>query len=132
MINGHWDAWRLLPGWKSEGRHIGWLEALAVEFLIHILDAEDIHDVTVPVNSDNQGVIGAFEKGRSRSVSINLSIQRSAAILATRGISLSLSYIESAKNPADPISRGDLGSPNIRLSTYFQLPDELTPFIGHV
>lgn len=117
MINRHWDAWCLLPGWKSEGRHIGWLEALAIEFLICILDAEDIHDVTVPVNSDNQGVIGAFEKGYSCSVSINLSIQCSAAILASQGISLSHSYIESAKNLADPISCRNLGSPNIQLST---------------
>ncbi len=132
VVNGKWDAWSLRPGWKSEGRNIGWLEALAVEFLVYILEANDLRDVTIPAHSDNQGVIGAFEKGRSRSVSINLSIQRSAVILTTRGISLSLSYIESAKNPADPISRGDLGLPEMRLKTYFQLPDELTPFICHV
>ncbi len=132
VVNGKWDAWSLRPGWKSEGRNIGWLEALAVEFLVYILEANDLRDVTIPAHSDNQGVIGAFEKGRSRSVSVNLSIQRSAVILTTRGISLSLSYIESAKNPADPISRGDLGLPEMRLKTYFQLPDELTPFICHV
>ncbi len=66
VVNGKWDAWSLCPGWKSEGRNIGWLEALAVEFLVYILEANDLRDVTIPAHSDNQGVIGAFEKGRSR------------------------------------------------------------------
>ncbi len=132
VVNGKWDTWSLCPGWKSEGRNIAWLEALVVEFLVYILEANDLRDITIPAHLDNQGVIGAFEKGHSQSVSVNLSIQRSAVILTMRGISLSLSYIESAKNPADPISRGDLGLPEMRLRTYFQLPDELTPFICHV
>ncbi len=132
VVNGKWDAWSLRPGWKSEGRNISWLEALVVEFLVYILEANNLRDITIPAHSDNQGVIGAFEKGHSRSVSVNLSIQRSAVILTMRGISLSLSYIESAKNPADSISHGDLGPLEMRLRTYFQLPDELTPFICHV
>ncbi len=47
VVNGKWDAWSLRPGWKSEGRNIGWLEALAVEFLVYILEANDLRDVTI-------------------------------------------------------------------------------------
>ncbi|SJL12757.1 uncharacterized protein ARMOST_16188 [Armillaria ostoyae] len=74
IVNSKWDAWSLHPGWKSEGRNISWLEALAIEFLVYILEANDLRDVTIPAHSDNQRVISAFEKSHSQSISINLSI----------------------------------------------------------
>ncbi len=39
VITGCWRAWRVLPGWQSpsEGRDIGWLEAVGFELLICIL-----------------------------------------------------------------------------------------------
>lgn len=33
IVDGFWDAWHLIPGWKDQGRNIGWLEALAVELI---------------------------------------------------------------------------------------------------
>jgi len=34
IIGTHWRAWRLLPGWKAQGRDIGWAEAIRFELLV--------------------------------------------------------------------------------------------------
>lgn len=132
LIDSHWDAWRTTPAWKGPSRDIGWLEGVALELLIYALEEKGLHDMHILVHSDNQGVIGAFDKGRSRNHEINLSIRRSASVLSALNLSLSLAYIESEKNPADPISRGINGPPADRLFTTFALPEELTPFFSHV
>ncbi|OBZ66761.1 hypothetical protein A0H81_13225 [Grifola frondosa] len=36
-VGDRWRAWRLLPGWKGDGREIGWAEAVGFEFAIKIL-----------------------------------------------------------------------------------------------
>ncbi len=36
-IGNSWRAWRLLPGWQSEGRTIAWAEAVAFELLTRCL-----------------------------------------------------------------------------------------------
>jgi hypothetical protein len=33
-VRGRWRAWRLLPGWKADGRDIGWAEAVGFWLLI--------------------------------------------------------------------------------------------------
>lgn len=129
---GRWDAWKLQSGWKSKQRHIGWLEGLALELLIYMMEEQGLHNVHVLVHSDNQGVIGAFDKGRSRNFEVNLSIRRSACVLATRNISLKLEYAPSKSNPSDPISRGILGLSDTRLHSRFTLPRELVNHICHV
>ncbi|SJL01331.1 uncharacterized protein ARMOST_04651 [Armillaria ostoyae] len=108
IIDSFWDAWHLIPGWKDQGWNIGWLEALAVELMIYTLEERGIHDVSVTVHSDNQGVIGSFDKGQSRSISMNLTIQRSHIVLKDKNIHLSLVYVASTMNPADSILCGDL------------------------
>ncbi|SJL14075.1 uncharacterized protein ARMOST_17530 [Armillaria ostoyae] len=123
VVDGSWDAWRLIPGWKDQGRNIGWLEALAVELVIYAVMERGIQDASIIVHSDNQGVIGSFDKGRSRSFSMNLAIQRCSAVLAEKNIHLSLTYVASAANPADPISRGDLGLESSRLHLILPTPD---------
>ena len=35
VIEDCWRAWRLILGWNTEGRDIGWAEAVVFEFLIH-------------------------------------------------------------------------------------------------
>ncbi len=100
--------------------------------MIYTLEEQGIHDASVTVHSDNQGIIGSFDKGCSRSFSMNLAIQRSHIVLADKNIPLSLVYVASAMNPADPISCGDLGLAGSRLCSSFSLPKELTPYIAHV
>ena len=98
---------------------------VAVKVLIYILKAMGITNTTLLIHSDNQGTIGSMSKGRSRNFHINLSIRRSYVILASLFITPELVYISSANNPADPISRGELGPSDTRISTSFSLPDEL-------
>lgn len=64
------------------------------------------------IHSDNNGAIGAHSKHRSRSVPINLSVRHTYSILTECIIIPSFTYIESALNPADLISRGESGSPS--------------------
>ncbi len=58
VIDGLWDAWCLIPGWKDQGQNIGWLEALAVELVIYAVEERGIHDASLTVHFNNQGVIG--------------------------------------------------------------------------
>jgi hypothetical protein len=129
VVAGRWAAFRLLDDWKVEGRDICWLETVAVEILIYILEAMGISNTTLLIHSDNQGTIGSLGKGRSRNFHINLSIRRSYIILASRFITPVLIYIPSENNPADPISRGVLGPTETRITTSFRFPDELRHII---
>ena len=71
VVAESWAAWRLTPGWKAEGRDIGWAEAIALELAVLWVTSSDILDVHVIVCSDNTGIIGAFNKGRSHSTPCN-------------------------------------------------------------
>lgn len=127
-----WDAWHLRSGWRGPCRDIGWLEAVAVELAVLSLQAGGFHDQHILVRSDNQGVIGAWEKGRGRNFEVNLCIRRTNVIAAACGIDLSFLYVPSAINLADPISRGELGSASHQVSYTFELPEALARFIEHV
>jgi hypothetical protein len=118
-------AFRLSSSWKIPGRDIGWLETVAVELVAHILNFWDVENVRVTIHSDNQGIIGAMGKGCSPNYHINMSIRRTFDILMPCLILPSLIYIESAKNPADPISRGLLGPDELRIPICLQLPKVL-------
>ncbi|PPR00693.1 hypothetical protein CVT24_000981 [Panaeolus cyanescens] len=107
-IRGRWMAFRLVRDWKSlaPNRDICWLECLAVEFLVYVLEAEGVENCTVVVRSDNMGTIGAVLKGRSRNPHINLCMRRIFSVCASRFISLDVVHVSSENNIADPISRG--------------------------
>ncbi|KAJ3563610.1 hypothetical protein NP233_g8831 [Leucocoprinus birnbaumii] len=115
IIDNAWFALKLSPDWKTAGgppsRDICWLETVAVEVLALILVAQGLSNHRIHIHSDNQGTIGAMGKGRSPNYHINMSIRRTFVTLSSALLSPSFSYIESASNPADPISRGELGSP---------------------
>ena len=125
VITGRWAAFKLRDNWKVEGRDICWLETVAVEILIYILEAMDVNNIILLIHSDNQGTIGSLGKGRSRNFHINLSIRCAYIVLASQFITLELTYIASENNPADPISRGELGPTASHISTSFSLPDEI-------
>ena len=132
LIGNQWDAWKTSANWRGPSRDIGWLEGVALELLVYVIEEKGLHDLHILVHSDNQGVIGAFDKGRSRNFEVNLSIRRTSCVLSANNLSLALEYIESEENPADPISRGITGSPADRLFSTFALPEELNPFLTHV
>lgn len=118
-----WDAWRLRPGWKGPSRDIGWLECLAIELLVLHLETMGLRDCRIKLLSDNQGIIGAYNKGRSRNPEVNFSIRRFMHILDCLQISLEVSYVRSEDNPADPISRGELGPKDLQLLPSISLPE---------
>ena len=131
-LDGKWDAWSILPNWKGPCRDIGWLEGVGLEFTIYVLEELGFSNAHITIYSDNKGVIGAFDKGRCRNFKINSSIRRSSNVLASKNILLNLVHVESEANLADPISRGILGSPESRLCTQFNIPDDIKSFFLHV
>ena len=75
IVQGRWASFKLRPDWKKEGRDICWLETLALEILFYFLKAMGLKNVHLLIYSDNQGAIGALDKGRSPNYHINLSIR---------------------------------------------------------
>ena len=125
LIQGKWLALQLSPTWKIPGRDICWLESIAVELLVYILEMRGIQETTVIIHSDSQGTIGSMDKGRCPNFHINLAIRRTYSVLCPNLITLSFSYIPSDQNPADPLSRGVLGPPQDKLNCLLTLPEEL-------
>jgi hypothetical protein len=128
IIGESWFAFELREDWKMPGRDICWLEAVALEFLVYFLIQLDFCNVRLLIHSDNNGAIGAHSKGRSRNVAINLCVRRTYSASSSAFISTSFKYIESALNPSDPISRGELGPSSTRLVRRFKIPRDLRTF----
>ena len=102
---------------------------VAVELAARFLEQAGAQDADILIHSDNSGVIGAFERGRSRNFQVNNSIRRTEAICMARNLWIWLKYVSSSDNRADPVSRG---VPDARLGSLpidFELPSELSPFL---
>lgn len=131
IFDTRWKGWKLAEGWKTKFRHILWLEAVALELLVYLIEEAGHHDCHLTVHSDNQGVIGSYNKGRCTNFEANACIRRTTSVLSARNIAFKLNivYVASAINPSDPISRGILGSDEDRLPSSLALPEELRPFL---
>jgi len=133
LWNGLWDAWVARSGWRNHtGHDIGWLETVAVELAIRITCLFGISNASVLIRSDNEGVIGSFRKGRCSNLASNMSIRRSDNFLRSSNISITLIYVNTEINLADPISRGLLPPSSQRIPFHVPLPDELSPFLENV
>jgi len=64
VIGSQWAAWKLVPGWKSDGRDIGWAESIALELAILMLVDHGFKDCLI-IQGDNTHVICVFNKGKS-------------------------------------------------------------------
>ena len=132
IVNGRWLAWRLAPGWKSDGRDIGWAEMAAVLLALLYLKADGVRDARVLIHSDNQGVIGALKAGCSRSVQQNRILKTIVSELILDGLWPELEYVNTKDNPADAPSRGALPPASSRLSVDVPIPFELRSLLSVV
>ena len=55
------------------------------------------------------GVVGAFQKGRSRHPVLNALIKRTSAVQLTTGDTMDLIWCPTLYQPADGVSRGSYG-----------------------
>ena len=97
VFDNQWDFWMLRPGWKKDGRNIGWAEMVAIELGLLLAVHQGHSDVHFVVKSDNQGVIHAIEGGKSRSPEQNSVLQRITSVLACYKIWVSLSYVHTVR-----------------------------------
>jgi hypothetical protein len=106
LVGQKWKAWRLLPGWQSDGRDIAWAEAIALELMAHAVLAEHGPTKTYRLYCDNRTVVEGWHRGRSRNRHVNLSFRRLHDLASQNDCSFLTRYIPSAINPADGPSRG--------------------------
>jgi len=131
IISGEWAAFQLSSSWKIEGRDICWLETVTIELLALFLESRGFRDLHLLVHSDNQGTIGALDKGHSGNIYLNLAVHCTHLILMATSLIFNTTYIESHANPADPISRGEPGPAGKQIFPSFELPDELSSCFVH-
>ena len=128
VIGSRWRAWRLIPGWKTDGRDIGWAEAVGFEFLARTLCATSNPGQHFRVFGDNKGVVEGWWKGRSRNWETNKVFRRIHDLADTHQCSFITRYIASRENPADKPSRG-LYPPTNYLLPEISIPTALRQYI---
>jgi hypothetical protein len=129
IIGQRWRAWRLIPGWKTDGRDIGWAEAVSFELLCYFVLQLAPRPGHFKVYGDNRGVVEGWWKGRSRNVQTNRVFQRIHERLEDTTSSLHTCYVTSRLNPADGPSRGIFPPFNLLLPTMV-IPNELRNLIA--
>lgn len=56
IANESFAAWPLRTGWNTEGRDIGWAEAVAVKLAVMWIAGRGVCNVALVIFCDNQGV----------------------------------------------------------------------------
>jgi len=128
VIAGRWRAWRLIHGWKTEARDIGWAEAVGFELLVRTLVTVSQPGEHFRVFGDNRGVVEGWWKGRSRNKETNLVFRRIHDISSTHQCTFITRYVTSKENPADGPSRGIYPTFSSLLPA-IPIPKELQQFI---
>ena len=131
VVGNQWRAWRLIPGWKTDGRDIGWAEAVGFELLASALCATSHPGQFFKVFGDNRGVVEGWWKGRSRNWETNKVFRRIHNIADTHQCTFITRYVASKENPADAPSRG-LYPSSTRLLPAICIPEPLRQFITDV
>ena len=105
-VGRKWRAWRLLPGWKADGRDIGWAEAVGFLLLVLTLSPTVPRGSHIKVFGDNRGVVEGWWKGRSRNKPTNDIFRDIHALTEEESVFFHTRYVPSKDNPADGPSRG--------------------------
>lgn len=125
IIDGKWQAWWLIPGWKFEGRDIGWAEMVAIEPATRTVIAMGICSSHFIFNFDNMGVGSGLSAGRSCNTHQNASLQRIVSLFTLHNIFLTMSYVPTLSNPADGLSHGVFPSNSLHLGSRWVTPSRL-------
>ncbi|KAE8186781.1 hypothetical protein CF328_g7127 [Tilletia controversa] len=125
LVGEAWGAWKWLPGWETDGRGIGWAEAIALEFGLLAAKACGASNSTIDFRSDNQGVLYSYKRGHSRGKQINTVLKRVVDLERDDRIQLDIKYIESEPNPGDGPSIFPSGP---RLPT-FKIPPLVSAYV---
>ena len=129
IVIGHrWRAWRLVPGWESEGRAIGWAEALSFYFLAATILASSHHEPCYRLYGDNRGVVEGWWKGCSKNRPTNDVFRLIHSLCNDTHTRLITQYVRSEHNPADGPSRG-IYPPLSLLLPAVATPQQWAPFI---
>ena len=105
-IGPRWRTWRLIPGWKSQGRDIQWAEAVSFKLLVISLCGLSSEGDHVLVYGDNCGVVEGWWKRCSANKPTNHVFRRIIQFSEDRQRAIHTQYIPSTQNPADPPSHG--------------------------
>ena len=105
-VGARWRAWRLAPGWKSQGRDILWAEAIGFELLTLCIFALSGKGDHVVVYGDNRGVVEGWWKRCSANRPTNHVFRRILQLSEDCDRTVHTRYVPSAQNPADAPSRG--------------------------
>jgi hypothetical protein len=127
-IGPFWRAWSLIPGWKRDGRDIGWAEAIAFELLVQHVVSSAPGGSHLKVFSDNVGVVEGWWKGRSRNPQVNKVFRRIHSACASSNCTIHTRHVRSEANPANDPSRGSYPPLSLLLPPS-PIPVELLPFI---
>jgi hypothetical protein len=106
LVGRKWKAWRLLPGWTSDGRDIAWAESIALELMAHAVVAEHGQNTSYRLHCDNRVVVDGWPNGRSRNRHVNLTFRRLHDLAEQTNCIFHTQFVPSALNPADGPSRG--------------------------
>lgn len=131
VINEHWRAWDLIPGWKRDGRDIGWAEAIGFEFLVRTIINSQATGIHFKVFGDNKGIVEGWWTGRSRNRASNEIFKHIHQVIASAKCTVLTRYVPSKDNPADGPSRR-IYPPTSRLLPPIDIPAELRPFIREI
>jgi hypothetical protein len=133
-VGPRWRAWRLLPGWKSQGRDIQWAEAVGFELLVRHLCSVSKLGEHIKVFGDNRGVVEGWWKGASANKPTNRVFRRILELSENHKRFIHTRYVPSAENPALPADGPSRGRypPRRLLLDDLDIPPELHPFLASV
>lgn len=98
ISDGKWLAWQFKEGSRSEGHEIGWGKMVAVELAVWSLIFGKCTNCHIIVCSDNEGIVGTLEAGRSWGTQQNSILQEIVKLIQGHELWISTTWISMLEN----------------------------------